>query len=170
MDSINQYLTYAEAGGERAYLCGYQTEASRLHDGVRLAALSEHERTQQLAFWAHLAHTAGVRARARYLATYHAEPVAEIEAEAPVVERVVEHRRYSTAKAVLIWHNGPGIRLYRTERGAFFRTDRHTDGPGYKFGLVTIDEALRLYQVEVREAVRVLPFEEAFPGYVIEEG
>ncbi len=170
MDSIDQYLTQAEAGGERAYRSGYHTEASRLHDATRLASLSEHERTQQLAYWVYLAHCAGARARARYLQTYQAEPVAELEAEPPIVERVVEHKRYSTRTAVLIWHNGAQGRLYRTERGAFFRTDRHTDGPGYAFNLVTIDEALRLYQVDVREAVRVLPFEEAFPGYEVEEG
>ncbi len=170
-DTILSELTQAEAGAERAYLEAYRVEYERVQDVSALAGLRVHEIQVRLAYWAHLAHGAGNRAREAYLAAHtHVLEVTPEMLPEPVVERVVEHKRYSTAKAVLIWHNGPGIRLYRTERGAFFRTDRHTDGPGYAFNLVTIDEALRLYQVDVREAVRVLPFEEAFPGYEVEEG
>ncbi len=171
MDSINQYLTQAEAGGERAYLQAYRRDYARLIDTERLRRLDVPERNGLLAYWTWLAHSAGARAREAYLHAHTS--LLEVTPEmlpVPVVERVVEHKRYSTAASVLIWHNGAQGRLYRTERGAFFRTDRHTDGPGYAFNLLTIDEALRLYQVDVREAVRVLPFEEAFPGYEVEGG
>lgn len=45
----------------------------------------------------------------------------------------------------------------------------HGEG-NYTFTLLTFAEALRLYQVDLPDVTQLVPFEEAFPGYDVEEG
>ncbi len=68
-----------------------------------------------------------------------------------------------------VCRSGKQIQLWPKPKGPYFRTDPQGDGH-YTFTLLTFAEALRLYQVDLPDVWQLVPFDEAFPGYEVEEG
>ncbi len=88
---------------------------------------------------------------------------------APAVLPLRTGRLFSTQGPLNVWRNGKQMRLWRTPKGAYFRTDPQGEGH-YTFTLLTFAAALRLYQVDLPDVLQLEPFDQAFPGYEVEEG
>ncbi len=157
-NSIYQMLSEGQEREARIYREAYRAEYERCYDKVK--ANPEH-----LALWRQLAHTAGDLARRRLQLATQSGSAPEPEL---VVERVINGKRYATKGATLLWRSGSGVRLYRTPKGAYFRTDPQQHG-GWSLSALEMDEALLLYQIGGPQTQRPVKFEQAFPGLEVED-
>ncbi len=159
MEEWTQYMTLTETRAEEAYIIAYRAEYNRCYDPAKSGC------NLHLTLWQRIAHTAGLVARERVL---QAEKPTEIEQPAqPVVSRIIDGKRYTTEGAIHLWTSSSGVRLFRTERGAYFRIDPQQDG-GWSLSALDQGQALFLYQIGGVGSQRPTPFEQAFPGLEIE--